>query len=161
MAQVRMPGPRPGMLSKGIETVGKIQTVYNFGQGLGSAGKSLASGKGGLSNDPGERNVFNAGKEEAENKQSQLNLQGVGAAASSLPGMQPFADKAAPAAVESNAMQRRMTQIESDPVYNLAQAKSALQALPADVQQQYQKPIDDAYQRAIAQARQNQQRGMA
>lgn len=60
-----------------------------------------------------------------------------------------------------NAVQRRMTQIESDPVYNLAQAKSALQALPADIQQQYQKPIDDAYQRAIAQAKANQQRGVA
>lgn len=60
-----------------------------------------------------------------------------------------------------NAVQRRMSQIESDPVYNLAQAKSALQALPPDVQQQYQKPIDDAYQMAIARAKANQQRGMA
>lgn len=58
-----------------------------------------------------------------------------------------------------SAMQRRMSQIESDPVYQLSESKKALQALPPEIQQQYQKPIDEAYQRAIAQARQNQQMG--
>jgi len=69
--------------------------------------------------------------------------------------------QAAMEAQGQNAVQRRMAQIESDPVYTLNQAKQALAAMPADVQQQYQKPIDEAYQRAIAQSRQNQQRGMA
>lgn len=159
MAQVRMPGARPGLMSQGLDMAGKIQQVYTMGQGLQGAMSSV--GSSGVDVAKMQSTVGNTGKQMVENKQNAGTLQGVGAAASSLPGMQPFADKAAPSGVESNAMQRRMTQIESDPVYNLAQAKSALQALPPDVQQQYQKPIDDAYQMAIARAKANQQRGMA
>ena len=134
MAQVVMPRKKTGMefLPMAGQIVGGVAGGVMTESPQGAMAGAQAGGQaGGMAKGFIDQGTGAAAKEEALQKQGQ------------------------------NAVQRRMTQIESDPVYNLAQAKQALQALPPDVQQQYQKPIDEAYQRAIAQAKQNQQRGMA
>lgn len=69
------------------------------------------------------------------------------------PGQQPIE------ASNSDALSRRMDTMKADPVSVLAESKQALAYMPADVKEQYQKPIDDAYALALKQ-RQNRQTGV-
>lgn len=50
-----------------------------------------------------------------------------------------------PTAIQSSPIQNRLAQIEGDDATKLAQARVALTELPKDIQQQLQKPLDDAY----------------
>lgn len=67
----------------------------------------------------------------------------------------------APNQIQTSPMDRRMDTIKSDPLNVLGEAKQSLAYMPADVREQYQKPIDDAYQMALEKQRQQRQMGVA
>ena len=86
---------------------------------------------------------------------------GMGSAVSG--GIESVTDKSQgqPVQADQTPMNRRMNQIQEDPANTLREAKQSLAYMPADIQQQYQKPIDDAYALAMEQQRANRQRGVA
>jgi hypothetical protein len=85
-------------------------------------------------------------------------IAGGAAAGASLGGLAGGAlspEKAAPQAIQSNAMNRRMAQIESDPLNQLRNAETALASVPP--------PVKAEYAPAIQRARmlEEQRRGLA
>lgn len=82
-----------------------------------------------------------------------------GAVGGAVGGMVQKPQQQSVASSDSSAVSRRMETMQSDPVNVLAESKQALAYMPADVKQQYQKPIDDAYELALKQ-RQNKQTGV-
>jgi hypothetical protein len=47
---------------------------------------------------------------------------------------------------DNGSMQRRLQQLQNDDLIKLAEAKAALPELPQDLREQYQAPIDSAFQ---------------
>jgi hypothetical protein len=63
-------------------------------------------------------------------------------------------------APKPSPIERRMEQQQQDPLNVLGEAKQSLAYMPADLQQKYQGPIDDAYKMALERQRQNQRIGV-
>lgn len=90
-------------------------------------------------------------------------LKGYGTGSAVSGGIESVTDKNQGQTIQAdqNPMNRRMNQIQEDPTNTLREAKQSLAYMPPDIQQQYQKPIDDAYALALEQNRRNKERGMA